>query len=109
MENVTRIVALVATFSILLSGCGTPKSVADQACEAYDKGKFDLADSKFAKLIRDNYGVEEYKERRADLALVIRYEKGEIDEDGVDTVDDNVNFGYGSPIEAKYRLDYFCS
>jgi hypothetical protein len=94
--------------SILLSGCVNQKSVVEQACDAYKNEDFDLAVSKFAELIRNNYEIEKYRDLRDDLALVSRFNQGEIDAEGWE---DKGSFRYfmGSPIQAKNRLDYFCT
>lgn len=94
--------------SIFLSGCGNQKSVVEQACDAYKNGDFDLADSKFAELVRNNYEIEKYRELRSDLSLVRLFNQGKIDAEGWEDTG-SLRIGRGSPIEAKNRLDYFCT
>ncbi len=94
--------------TLILSGCGSNKPLVEQACDAYKKKDYNLADSKFAELVRNNYDIEDYRERRRDLALVSRFDRGEIDAEGWRT-SSGLRIGGDSPIEAQARLDYFCA
>ena len=94
--------------SILLSGCGNQKPIVEQACDAYKNRDFDLADSKFAELVRNDYEIEKYRELRSDLTLVRLFNQGKIDAEGWEDTG-SLRIGRGSPIEAKNRLDYFCT
>jgi hypothetical protein len=97
----------VLGLTIILSGCGSSKSLVEQACDAYKIKDYDLADSKFAELVRNNYDIEDYRELRSDLALVIRFARREIDAEGW-TTSPGIRIGGDSPMDAQERLNYFC-
>jgi hypothetical protein len=95
--------------SVVLSGCGTKKSLVEEACESFIAGNYELSDSRFAELVREKPEVSDYREFRKDLSILIGFAEGRIDSEGNESLGSNVTYGHSTkPSEAMQRLNYFC-